>query len=128
MKKNKMVPIIYSLLFFSSTFLIDTMASNVEPLQFGKDNGLIFRIFATCVISALLMLFLKGNFSIKILLFGFFIGIFSYMITFLISLFTSLLLNGDNSGWDFPLLYYQLTASMIIVILEFIVFFHGLKR
>ncbi len=100
---------------YSNVFFIDFLATHFSQLHFGKDNGLIFRIVATCLVSAIFFGVIKKRKVIGFLI-GFFMGLFSYILTFIIYLITSIAVKGDNSGWDIRLIFDQLIATTIICI------------
>ena len=117
--------LLWSLVFYLLSMSMDFIASNVGNVHVGKDNGLIFRIIATSIISSIYFFMIKKKRVLRNTIVGFLVGLLSYFLTFLCSLILSILIKNDNSGWDVRLLYYQLCATTFIVIIGSIFIWHS---
>lgn len=95
--------------------LINIIATNNNSIYFGKDDGLLFRVFFTCLVSG--FVFFRLSKKTRSFFIGFFIGLLSYILTFIIFIMLSEIVKNDNSGWDIPLIFDQLVAATIISII-----------
>ena len=112
--------VICSLILFFFAVVPDLIALNTNILNYGKDNGLVFRIFFTCVLSAFYFLAIFKRRHLKYFVVGLLIGLSSYILTFICSLASSLIINGNKSGWYLPELYFQLCATVFVVVITLI--------
>lgn len=85
-------------------------------VSYGKDGGLVFRIFSICVLGSAYFYFIS-NLVFKHLFFGFLSGLASCYLTFKINLFLGEIIYNETGGMNISLLYLMLTALTIIILL-----------
>lgn len=113
-KKHKLLIVIFLfyIVIIAEHFLIE-FGLNVS---YGKDGGLIFRIFSLCILGSAYFFFIS-NLSVKYLFLGFLLGLISCYLTFRINLYLGEILNNEMGGLNISLIYLMLTAGTMIIIL-----------
>lgn len=90
-------------------------------VNYGKDGGLVFRIFTICFLSALYYMFKDKPLSNFIILngcLGFVIGILTcYLVFFKINQLLGKIINNEMGGLNVSLIYHTLISITIIVII-----------
>lgn len=99
---------------YSSVFLANFLISKGPLVHFGKDGGLLFRIFSLCFFSSIFFYLIKND--ILYIVIGFFIGLLSYLLVFFIYIITYMAIGGSSNSWVLPVVADHLVATSIVLI------------
>jgi hypothetical protein len=114
--KNRSIYFIcFSVFIFITIFLINSLLMK-GFLNFGKDQGLVFRVLFTCTAGGILFTLRENSNKIWSFIPGIFMGILSYIITFIIYLILP-----EDTISDIPILVDQLIATSILFLISIIV-------
>jgi len=115
MRKKHVMSLLWAILIlYAGVFFVDHLASKGTTFHFGKDNGLVFRLFLLCVCSALFFFITRQK--VRYLFIGLFIGLGAFIIALIFMYFIS---NGLlQTSIKNPLIYVQIIAATLVFIFE----------
>ena len=99
----------------ASALLADLIARSYSAVHFGKDNGMVFRM-ALFVFSCSILYGYVERRGFTSALLGLAIGVGVQICAFAAYFLSSLLIKGDSSGWDIPLVWDQLIAAGFLLL------------
>ena len=104
-----------TILLFISVIVSDILVKIFPQLYFSKDSGYLFRTIFTCTMIGLFFAYnVRKPLAIGR---GFLIGLISYVIYIFMVFSSSLIINRDMYGWQYPLFVDQLCVIVIAVVI-----------
>jgi hypothetical protein len=103
------------LVLLAAVLIAHFIAKSCLAVHFGKDQGLVFRMSIFILSSAALFGYVCRSWLVGLSL-GFGVGLVGQLCAFATLLLSSLLIKGDFSGWDIPLVWDQLIAASFLLL------------